>query len=278
MKFSKLQAAGNDFILINGIEYRELNLEMLAKKMCDRHFGVGADGLMTCEESEIADIKMNYYNSDGSRGEMCGNGIRCFSKFIYDNKIITKERFSVETDAGIKEIFITFENKKLKYVSVNMGKVDFRSEAIPCTIPKESILEEKIVIEGQEIKISSVLMGVPHTVIVVDDYKNYDVDRLGKAIEWSTDIFPKKTNVNFIKVVDENTIEIKTWERGAARTLGCGTGSCASAVIACKLGKIKSKKIKMLAEGGVIFIELDEDYNILMRGEAETICNGEFLK
>lgn len=278
MKFSKLQAAGNDFILINGMENKGLDLEMLAKKMCDRHFGVGADGLMTCEESEIADIKMNYYNSDGSRGEMCGNGIRCFSKFIYDNKIVTKERFSVETDAGIKNIVLTFKEDELKYISVNMGRVDFRSEAVPCTIKKDSILEEKIIVEGQEIRISSVLMGVPHTVIVVDDYKNYDVDRLGRAIEYSTDIFPRKTNVNFIKVIDEGTIEIKTWERGASRTLGCGTGSCASAAIAYKLGKIKSKKVKMLAEGGVIFIELDEDYNILMRGEAETICNGEFLK
>ncbi|WP_291256773.1 diaminopimelate epimerase [Fusobacterium sp.] len=278
MKFSKLQAAGNDFILINGMEKKGLDLEMLAKKMCDRHFGVGADGLMTCEESEIADIKMNYYNSDGSRGEMCGNGIRCFSKFIYDNKIVTKERFSVETDAGIKNIVLTFKEDELKYISVNMGRVDFRSEALPCTIKKDSILEEKIIVEGQEIRISSVLMGVPHTVIVVDDYKNYDVDRLGRAIEYSTDIFPRKTNVNFIKVIDDGTIEIKTWERGASRTLGCGTGSCASAAIAYKLGKIKSKKVKMLAEGGVIFIELDEDYNILMRGEAETICNGEFLK
>lgn len=277
MRFSKLQAAGNDFILVNGIEYKKLNLSETAKKVCDRHFGIGADGFMTCEKSKVADIKMNYYNSDGSRGEMCGNGIRCFSKFIYDNGIIKKDRFSVETDAGIKYIILTLEGERIKYISVDMGQVDFRSKSVPCTINKEYILEEKIEIAGRELEISSVLMGVPHTVILVDDYKNYDIDRLGRAIEYSTDIFPKKTNVNFIQVVDDENIIIKTWERGASRTLGCGTGCCSSAAVAHKLGKIKGNKIKLTTEGGEVFVELDSKYNIIMKGSAETICVGEFL-
>lgn len=278
MKFSKLQAAGNDFILVNGIEYSNLDLSATAKKVCDRHFGIGADGLMTCEKSKIADIKMNYYNSDGSRGEMCGNGIRCFSKFVYDSGVINKENFSVETDAGIKYITLTLENNEIRYISVDMGQVDFKTKSIPCTIDKEHILEEEIEVEGQKLKISSVLMGVPHTVIFVDDYANYDVDRLGKALEYSTDIFPRKTNVNFIQVLDDENIIIKTWERGASRTLGCGTGCCSSGAVAHKLGKIKSKKVKLITEGGEVFVEFDEDYNIIMKGSAETICKGEFLK
>lgn len=278
MRFTKLQAAGNDFILVNGIEYRDLNLSDVAKKVCDRHFGIGADGFMTCEESRIADIKMNYYNSDGSRGEMCGNGIRCFSKFVFDNRIVKKDRFSVETDAGIKYIDLILENEEVRYISVDMGQADFRAESIPCTLKKDRILEEEIEVEGRKLKISSVLMGVPHTVILVDDYEEYDIDRLGRAIEYNTDIFPKKTNVNFIQVVDNENINIKTWERGASRTLGCGTGCCSSAVLAHKLGKINGNKVKLITEGGEVFIEFDEDYNVIMKGNAETICVGEFLK
>lgn len=278
MRFSKLQAAGNDFILVNGIEYGDLDLSETAKKVCDRHFGIGADGLMTCERSEVADIKMNYYNSDGSRGEMCGNGIRCFSKFVYDSGVVKKESFSVETDAGIKYIDLTLENAEVKYISVDMGQVDFRAKSVPCSIDKEFILQEKVVVEGQELEISSVLMGVPHTVILVDDYANYDIDRLGKALEYSTDIFPRKTNVNFIQVVDDENIIIKTWERGASRTLGCGTGCCSSAAVAHKLGKIKGNRVKLTTEGGEVFVELDSEYNIIMKGSAETICTGEFLK
>lgn len=278
MKFSKLQAAGNDFILVNGMEYRGLDLSEVAKKVCDRHFGIGADGLMTCEESEIADIKMNYYNSDGSRGEMCGNGIRCFSKFVYDSGVVNTEKFSVETDAGIKYITLTLEEKRVKYISVDMGRADFRAESVPCTIEREFILEEEIEVENQKLKISSVLMGVPHTVIFVEDYSGYDIDRLGKAIEYSTDIFPRKTNVNFVQVVDDENMNIKTWERGASRTLGCGTGCCSSAVLAYKLGKIKNRKVKLTTEGGEVFVEFDEEYNVIMKGSADTICTGEFLK
>lgn len=278
MKFSKLQGAGNDFILVNGIEYRDLDLSEVAKKVCDRHFGIGADGLMTCEKSGIADIKMNYYNSDGSRGEMCGNGIRCFSKFVYDGGVVSKEKFSVETDAGIKYITLTLEEGRVKYISVDMGRADFRAEAVPCTIEREFILEEEIEVENQKLKISSVLMGVPHTVIFVEDYSGYDIDRLGKAIECSTDIFPRKTNVNFVQVVDDENMNIKTWERGASRTLGCGTGCCSSAVLAHKLGKIKNRKVKLTTEGGEIFVEFDDEYSVIMKGSADTICTGEFLK
>ena len=270
-----MHGAGNDFVLINGFEENSSNWGELSKKLCDRHFGIGADGLEYCEKSDIADIKMHYFNSDGSKGEMCGNGIRCFSKFVYENKIINKEEFSVETDAGIKYIKLTVdENKKLKFVSVNMGKGDFSSKSIPCTIDKHEIINENIEMDGNTIEFSSILMSVPHTTVFVDDIENYKVNEIGSLMEVA-DIFPQKTNVNFAYIKDEDTIIIKTWERGAGRTLACGTGCCATAVLAHKLGKVKSSKIKLIAEGGEVYIELDNDYNVTMTGEAAKVFSGE---
>ena len=168
MKFTKMQAAGNDFILVNGLEEQKDNWNEFAKKVCDRHFGVGADGLMFCSESKRADIKMHYYNSDGSRGEMCGNGIRCFSKFVYDNKIVDKKHFLVETDAGIKTINLeTDENGEAIYLTVDMEKVNFRADLITNITDSETVLNRKVFVDGREIILSSVLMGVPHTVVVV---------------------------------------------------------------------------------------------------------------
>ena len=275
MKFTKMQAAGNDFILVNGLEEQKDNWNEFAKKVCDRHFGVGADGLMFCSESKRADIKMHYYNSDGSRGEMCGNGIRCFSKFVYDNKIVNKKHFLVETDAGIKTINLeTDENGEAIYLTVDMEKVNFRADLITNITDSETVLNRKIFVDGREIILSSVLMGVPHTVVFVDDYSNYDVNDLGRKIEM-LDIFKNKTNVNFVKKIDEKTFEIKTWERGAGRTLGCGTGCCASVAVAKKLGIVNESKILMKAEGGDVQVELKEDYSIIMAGKAERICTGE---
>lgn len=277
MKFSKLQAAGNDFILVNGLIEKSDNWNETALKVCDRHFGIGADGLMFCTKSDVADIRMHYYNSDGSRGEMCGNGIRCFSKFVYDNNIVRKSEFSVETDAGIKYIKMDIDDTdEIQYLTVDMDKVDFRAVSVPCDTDKEIILNEKMDVKGQEIVFSSVLMGVPHTTIFVDDYDKYDINAIGKYMEHHP-FFKEKTNVNFCKKVDNETLMIKTWERGASRTLGCGTGCCASAALAHKLGIVKSNKIKMIAEGGELIIEIGEDYAITMSGKAKTICTGEFF-
>lgn len=275
MKFWKMHGAGNDFILINGLKETSDNWNNTAKILCDRRFGIGADGLEYCTKSDIADIKMHYYNSDGSKGEMCGNGIRCFSKFVYDKQIVNKEKFSVETDAGIKYIrLILNKEKKIEYISVNMGKGDFSAKSIPCTIDKKEILNEDINIDGRNIKISSMLMSVPHTTVFVDNIDNYPVNEIGSIIE-KLNVFPQKTNVNFAHIKDNNTIIIKTWERGAGRTLACGTGCCATAVLAHKLGKVKENKIKLIAEGGELFIEFDDNYNVTMIGEAVKVFQGE---
>ncbi|MGF6907882.1 diaminopimelate epimerase [Fusobacterium sp. PH5-44] len=276
MKFWKMHGAGNDFVLINGLEEKSKNWNNLAKYLCDRHFGIGADGLEYCEKSLIADIKMHYYNSDGSKGEMCGNGIRCFSKFVYENKIVNKTEFSVETDAGIKYITLILDDaEKVKYVSVNMGKGNFSAKSIPCTIDKKCILNESINIGKKNIEISSMLMSVPHTTVFVDEIDDYPVNEVGSLIEKSTSIFPQKTNVNFAYVKDENTIIIKTWERGAGRTLACGTGCCATGVLAHKLGKTKNNKIRLITEGGEVFVQFDNDYNVIMTGEAIKVFQGE---
>lgn len=269
-------AAGNDFVLFNGFKYSIDDYEELAKKACDRHFSVGGDGIMVCEKSEIADIKMIYYNSDGSRGEMCGNGIRCFSKFVYDNGLVKDKIFTVETLAGIKTIWLeTDEQDKVKSVKVNMGYPIFDPDKIPVNIDKEKVISETINIDGKEMFFSTILVGVPHTIIFVDDIDDIDVNELGRKIETHS-MFPKKTNVNFIEVVDRKNINIYTWERGAGRTLGCGTGSCASVVMGNMLGKLDDV-VNVKTEGGNLQVQLEANYEIYMKGGAQTICVGNFV-
>jgi len=274
MDFTKMEAAGNDFIVFNGIKYNIEDYSKLALKACDRHFGFGADGILVCENSNIADIKMIYYNSDGSRGEMCGNGIRCFSKYVYEEGLVKKETFTVDTLAGIKNVNLEVGNNEVKTVKVNMGRPIFDTKAIPVNIHKDKVIEETIEIDGQEIIFSSVLVGVPHTIIFVDNIKHIDINELGRKIE-THPLFPTKTNVNFIEVIDRNNINIYTWERGAGRTLGCGTGSCASVVIGKLIGKLGSI-VHVNTEGGRLDINLEKDWEIYMTGGANRICDGIF--
>jgi len=266
-------AAGNDFIIFDGFEYNIKDYKNLAIKACDRHFGIGADGILICKESQKADIKMLYYNSDGSQGEMCGNGIRCFSKYAYEKGLINSRYFTVETLAGIKTVWLEVdEYDKVKAVKVNMGKPIFNTECIPVKLNKKNAIEEKMIIDGEEIVFSSVLVGVPHTVIFVDDIESVDVNGLGSKIE-NHHLFPKKTNVNFVKIISREEIKICTWERGAGRTLGCGTGSCASVVVGNVLDKL-DRRVHVRTEGGELEVIVEKGYEIFMRGEASRICDG----
>lgn len=275
MEFTKMEAAGNDFVVFDGFKYKIKDYGQLALKACDRHFSVGADGILVCEASDVADIKMVYYNSDGSRGEMCGNGIRCFSKYVYEKGLVDKKIFTVETLAGIKTIWLeTDSENRVKTVRVNMGKPLFEAKDIPVELDRERVIEETMDINGQKIVFSSLLVGVPHTVIFVDDIKNVDVNELGRKIEVHP-LFPKKTNVNFVEVVDRDNINIYTWERGAGRTLGCGTGSCASVVIGNMIGKL-SNTVHVKTEGGELEVQVEEDFEIYMKGKANIICDGVF--
>ncbi len=273
MEFTKMEATGNDFVVFNGFKYSIDNYRDLAMKSCHRHYSVGGDGILVCEKSDIADVKMIYYNSDGSRGEMCGNGIRCFSKYVYEEGLVDSKVFKVETLAGIKTIWLETDNKGIvETVKVNMGKPIFNPKAIPVDIDKERVVEETIKIEGKDIVYSSVLVGVPHMVIFINDIEDFDINELGSKLEIDT-IFPSKTNVNFVKILDRNKIKVYTWERGAGRTLGCGTGSCASVVIGNLLGKLE-KKVGVKTEGGELQVELGDKGEIYMKGWANRICNG----
>lgn len=273
LKFTKMVAAGNDFIIFNGFEYNIKDCKNLALKACDRHFGIGADGILICKESHRADIQMLYYNSDGSQGEMCGNGIRCFSKYAYEKGLVKNRCFTVETLAGIKTVWLKVdENNKVKSVKVSMGKPVFNTEHIPVKLNKKNAIDEKMEIDGEEIVFSTVLIGVPHTVIFVDNIEDVDINGLGAKIE-NHHLFPKKTNVNFVKVISREEIKVYTWERGAGRTLGCGTGACASVVVGNVLDKL-DKRVRVKTEGGELEVIIEKRYEIFLEGEASKVCDG----
>lgn len=272
MNFWKLHGVGNDFIAIDG---RFDNIDSndysdLAKKVCHRRFGVGADGLLVVKNSGICDLEMVYYNSDGSRANMCGNGLRCFCKFVYDNNIVKDTEFSVYTLDGIKKISLNIESEKAYTIRVNMGKPNFNPKNIPVNTNKEVFIKEKLLIDNKEIEVSSILMGVPHTIVFVDSLIKEDIYKYGELIE-KNEIFPKKTNVNFVKVDDKDNIHVYTWERGCGYTLGCGTGMTASVILANYLGKV-NKIVNVKSEGGSVRIELLDD--VYMIGNAVKICEG----
>jgi len=275
MKFTKMHGAGNDFCLFNGFMQKLPEYGALAKTVCDRHFGVGGDGIMVALPSEKADVRMVYYNSDGSQGEMCGNGIRCFAKYVYTKGIVHKPVFTVETLAGIKHITLTVNKKdQVEKISVGMGKPAFPAEEVPTTLPGNPVTMEPVEVDNHIVLLTAMRMGVPHSVIVVDDLEKVDVNGIGSKLEVHP-AFPEKLNVNFMQVIDKNNIKVKTWERGAGRTLACGTGCCSSVIAGNLLGLV-DKKATVQAEGGVVEVSIDDDYEVTMTGTAEFICDGVF--
>lgn len=272
INFQKFHGTGNDFIIFNESDLSIDDYSILAKKVCDRHFGIGADGMIIIAESTKADIRMKFYNADGSIASMCGNGIRCFSKFVYENKLVDKKRFTVETLAGIMKPEIIVENNEVTFVKVNLGKVIFSSNEIPKSNNKYFINEE-INVEGTNLKISSLVVGTIHTILFVKDFNDIDIKKIGHAIE-NNKIFPIKTNVNFCKVIDEENIEVITWEKGVGITLACGTGAAASAVISSLL-KGCNRKVNVKVLGGNLKIE-QKDNEIFITGPANFICKGEY--
>lgn len=273
MKFTKMHGLGNDFIIFENIENIKENWTEIAKQVCDRHFGVGADGIMVVESSEIADIKMTIINSDGSIAEMCGNGIRCFSRYVYEKNIVKKATIKIETLAGIMTAFLKIEGLKVTGIKINMGSPEFNKPSIPFN-GQEDILNYTIDTGTNKYEAATLLLGVPHTVVYVNQIDNNEIISEGKKIE-IMDKYPSKTNVNFVKINDKNSIEIRTWERGAGLTLACGTGTCAS-VVASYLKGLTSNKVEAKLFGGVMTIEYDGT-NVIMEGPAEFICEGNIL-
>lgn len=275
MLFTKMHGLGNDFILIEEKSILGLDYRKLAEKMCDRHFGVGADGILIVGKSDIADSKMHIYNSDGSLAEMCGNGIRCFAKYLYEKKLIDKDIVRIETLDGVKEIRIEADGNIVKNVCVNMGVPGFTPVSIPADFDTDTVINNPVEIDGEIHYITSMLMGVPHTILFVDSLDDNQIVSLGSKIEKSK-YFPKKTNVNFVKVLSRTEFYVRTWERGAGPTLACGTGTCAS-LVACVLNGKTERKATAHLSGGDMFVEWSESSEVYMTGPAETIFTGEYI-
>ena len=272
MKFWKYHGLGNDFIILNNIESQTPMDGKAAEKLCHRHFGIGADGVILVEQSSQADIRMIIYNSDGSRPEMCGNGIRCFAKFVYGKGIVKKSNIAFETDAGIMNIEIKLDGENARAAVVNMGQPNFSAAKVPVIIDKPEVINYEIDIEGNKFNITSMLMGVPHTVVFVDSLEDEAVMQLGKLIE-NSKYFPRKTNVNFVKVLDRENIILRTWERGAGYTYACGTGACAS-VVAGIVNNFTEEKVKVQLRGGALVIHWKDRGDIFMEGPATEVFEG----
>ncbi len=263
--FTKMQATGNDFIILNYLnEKLEYSYKLLAEFMCNRHFGVGADGILILEKSDKADFKMRIFNQDGSEAEMCGNGIRCFSKYVYEKKLINKKEFEIETLAGIKKVELAVEGNTVIQVAVNMGTPELSLEKIP-VISKN----EKINID--EYEIYPISIGNPHAVCFSYDLDKIDIKKVGEKIE-NYKYFPNKTNVEFVQIINPNLIKVRVWERGVGETLACGTGACAASVIS-ELYKSTSSTLNVDLVGGKLKTKY-ENGEIKLIGPAEFVFEG----
>lgn len=273
MKFTKMQGLGNDYVYVNCFEEKIENPPAVARYVSDRHFGIGSDGLIMINPSEVADFEMGMYNADGSRGEMCGNGIRCVAKYVYDYGLTDKTQISVETLGGIKYLDLTVEDGKVVLVKVDMGKPELKSDLIPIISENEKVIDEPIEVDGQVYHMTGVSMGNPHTVIYVDDVKNLDLEKIGPKFE-NHERFPKRINTEFVHCIDRNTVEMRVWERGSGETLACGTGACAVAV-ASILNNLTDTRVTVKLLGGDLQIEWDQKKNhVFMTGPAKVVFDG----
>lgn len=276
MKFTKMQGIGNDYVYVNCLQQTIENPSELAKKISDRHYGVGSDGLIMINPSDKADFEMEMYNADGSRGEMCGNGIRCVAKYVYDYGLTDKTSISVETLAGIKYLDLTVEDGKVVLVKVDMGKPMLRPEEVPVVSEKEEVIDEPITVDGQEYRMTCVSMGNPHAVVFIDqDVKEFPLETVGVKFE-NHERFPKRVNTEFVNVLDRHTAQMRVWERGSGETLACGTGACAVAV-ACALNGLTEDEVTVKLLGGDLQIKWDREKNtVYMTGPAEVVFDGEW--
>jgi len=267
MEFTKMHGLGNDFLVFED-DGQGRDWNKIAAKLCTRRLSVGGDGILVALASDKADIRMRIINADGSEAEMCGNGIRCFAKYVYERGIVKKTDMAVETLAGIIRPRLILEGGRVADVCVDMGRPLYDRADIPMTGEGDAI-DVDIEAAGRTVRISSLLMGVPHTMVLVDDLDALDAAALGPAIE-RHEMFPRKTNVNFVQVLDRENIRVLTWERGAGLTLACGTGSCASAVMTYKKG-LTGPKVAVHLKAGRLIIECLEDGRVLMTGPAQEV-------
>lgn len=274
MKFTKMHGIGNDYVYVNCFEESVKNPAEVSKFVSDRHFGIGSDGLILISPSAIADFRMNIYNADGSQAEMCGNGIRCVAKYVYDYGLTDKTEISVETLAGIKYLRLQVENGKVASVEVNMGAPILEPKEIPVAVEESPVVNVPVEVKGKIYHMTCVSMGNPHAIIFMNNVKDLDIAAIGPYFENHT-VFPKKTNTEFVEVLDRNTVNMRVWERGSDETLACGTGACATTV-ACILNDKTENEVTVHLLGGDLKIRWDREANqVYMTGPATVVFDGE---
>ena len=276
IRFTKMQGLGNDYVYIDCFS-KDVNLgniSDLAKFMSNRHFGIGSDGIILICKSDIADFKMRMFNFDGSEAEMCGNGIRCVGKFVYDKGLTKKENLKIETLAGIKILKLNIKNGKVDTVRVDMGEPILNPKEIPVDYEGEPVKGLKIKAIDREFEFTCVSMGNPHAITIINNKTEFNIEKYGPVLEIDKH-FPKKSNIEFIEIMDKENIKMRVWERGTGETLACGTGACATAV-ACNLNGLTNRKVNINLLGGILKIEWDEKTNhVFMTGPAVTVFEGE---
>jgi diaminopimelate epimerase len=274
MKFCKMHGLGNDYIVIDNRNEKISDPEAaeLAQRLCERRFSVGADGLLLLSSSSLADVRMRIFNADGSEAEMCGNGIRCFVKYCYENNLTKKNELTVETLAGIKRAWLTVEDSTVTSVMVDMGAPTLERSKIPM-LGKGTCINEDLQVSGEKYKVTCLSVGNPHCVIFVDALDNFPVENVGSKIE-NHSAFPERTNVGFVQVLNRNELKLRVWERGVGETLACGTGACA-AVVAGNLLKEIGNKVRVHLVGGDLEVEYAE--RMFLSGPAEKVFEGKLF-
>ena len=275
INFTKMEGLGNDYVYVDCTKMQEteiVNLSKSAQKISDRHFGIGSDGLILICQSDVADFRMRMFNSDGTEAEMCGNGIRCVAKYVYDNGLTKNTSINIETLAGIKKIDLTVENGEAILATVNMGRPILDSKEIPVLSEENPVKNLKLKAEGREFVFTCVSMGNPHAVTVIDNVDEFDIEKYGPILE-KDEHFPRKANIEFIQIIDKTHIKMRVWERGAGETLACGTGACAVCVAAILNNLVqKDEEIEIQLLGGNLKIRWDDF--VYMTGPAKTVFTG----
>ncbi|MGR3303571.1 MAG: diaminopimelate epimerase [Candidatus Scalindua sp.] len=274
MKFTKMQGIGNDYVYVNCFEESVADPTKLAIAISDRHFGVGSDGLILIMPSQVADARMRIFNADGSEAQMCGNGIRCVAKYLYESGLKRSERMMIETSAGLKAIELTVSNDTVSQVKVEMGIPKLLRNEIPMSGKNTQVINEPLRVGDETLNITCVSMGNPHCIIFVDDVASVQLNVIGKAIE-NHELFPERINAHFVQQVSKNKIKMRTWERGSGETLACGTGAVATGV-ACVLNKLTERVVYAQLPGGELRVEWTEDNKTYMTGPAEFVFTGQW--
>ena len=276
MKFTKMEGLGNDYVYVNCFLETVDNPSEVAKKVSDRHFGIGSDGVILIKPSEVADFRMDMYNADGSQAEMCGNGIRCVAKYVYDYGLTDKTSISIETLAGIKYLDLQVTDGKVSLITVNMGSPELIPDKIPVISDSKRVVDEPIEVDGTTYKMTCVSMGNPHCIVFVEDTASFPLETVGPLFE-NHERFPKRVNTEFIQLLDRKTVNMRVWERGSGETLACGTGACASAV-ACILNGLTEDEITLHLLGGDLIVRWDQQDNLVyMTGPAQVVFDGEIV-